>query len=48
MNLGLLEEAKADLLGAAKVDPQNKDIRMQVGKEGGKEGGMEGGRRDFQ
>ncbi|EWM25247.1 hypothetical protein Naga_100571g1 [Nannochloropsis gaditana] len=30
MNLGLLEEAKADLLGAAKVDPQNKDIRMQL------------------
>jgi len=38
MHIGLLEEAKADLLGAAKADPQNKDIRVQVGREGGREG----------
>ena len=32
MHVGLLEEAKADLLAAAKADPQNKDIRVQVGR----------------
>jgi hypothetical protein len=42
MHVGLLEEAKADLLAAAKADPQNKDIRVQVGREGGRAGGREG------
>ncbi|GAB5037444.1 peptidyl-prolyl cis-trans isomerase [Nannochloropsis oceanica] len=30
MHLGLLEEAREDLLSAAKADPQNKDIRVQL------------------